>query len=126
MTTEQPEVKQTKIGEFLKDVKTTISVRTDTILDRAKDALVEKELSERKDLFLTGISKLQDLQRDAHKLKPDVDTDKFDAEGKMVGVPSFSKAKLEEIKKHKEQVAKVENAIDKAFGGDFSKLKELK
>jgi hypothetical protein len=116
---------RSSIQDFLSRVKAEVSGGTAEILLRTKMVLVEKDLSERRDQLLVAINKLQELQRDGHRLKPDVGVDQFDADGKAVGQPSYSKAKLEELKKHKEHVAKVEKAIAKAFGGDFSGLKEV-
>lgn len=121
-TTEHPlEQGNKSIGDFLSSVKEKVSASTTDVLDRAKTALVEKELVERKDAFLAALNKLQELQREGKKIKPD--DERFDADGKLVSA-AYSKAKVEELKKHKEQVAKVEKAIAKAFEGDFSKLKE--
>jgi hypothetical protein len=112
------------IGDFLKGIKVEVEHGTERVMDMARDVLVQKELGERRDAFLAAIAKLQDLRRDGHKIKPDVGI-MFDAEGKPAGTPGFSKEKAEELKKNREAIEKVERVIEKAIGGDFSKLKEI-
>jgi hypothetical protein len=119
-----PEPEKPTIGDFLKNIKAEVEHGTERVLEMARETLVNKELHDRRDAFLAANTKLQDLRRDGHKIRPDVGI-MFDAEGKPAGTPGFSKEKAEELKKNREAIEKVERAIEKAITGDFSKLREV-
>ena len=112
----------TTVHEFLESVQASISGGTNTVVDRVRAALVDKELEDRKAAVLTVLSKLQEARKDAKKIKPDQET--YNADGAIV-TSTFSKAKVEELKKSKELQDKLESAIVKALEGDFGKVKEM-
>lgn len=88
------------------------------------DNLVSKEVNERVDLLNKGLTKRIEADREVKKAsKPDVEA--FDASGKSVSC-SFSKQQVEALKKAREQLGKLDNALDKALAdNDFSKLKDM-
>lgn len=110
------------VKELLSEVHAEIAAGADKVIAGVRAALVSKELSEREAAVLSALGKLQEAERDSKKIKPD--NELFDGEGKSIQT-GFSKAKLEELKKNRELVEKLEGAIVKALGGDFSKVKEL-
>lgn len=92
--------------------------------DRVRDYLVEEELKRRADLLLKGLAKKSELERDIRKVKPDQQS--FDATNKLVS-ESYSKGKAEELKRLKEQLAKIEKALEAALNFEkpcFDKLGE--
>jgi len=94
--------------------------------DKVIDALVARELDKRSDAILAGLDKLNSLKNDLKKIKPDVGG-YFDEDGNETKPMQYSKAKFEELKKGKEQIDKVQKALDLAIDkGDMSKLYDLK
>lgn len=88
------------------------------------DLLVEKEVNRRVELITQGLSKLNEMDRETRKLsKPDVETFNADL---TPAAPQFSKARAEEINKHREKVEKLTKALDKAIdNGDIGDLTNL-
>ncbi len=120
----QPEKgKRASVG-LLSEVAEKIGQSTPQVRERVVNALVEREVAARTDTLDKALAKRTELDREAKKLsKPDVE--QFDVEGKVMST-SFSKARVDELKKAREQLEKLETAIDKALAdNDFSKLKEI-
>lgn len=87
------------------------------------DNMVSRELAKRVDTLDKALQKRTELARDLNKVnRPDQET--FNADG-STATQSYTKARLEEIKKAKEALSKLDNAIEKAFTGDFQKLNEV-
>lgn len=120
-TTQDP--KETKAQGLLADVATRIRESGPEVYNRLRDAMVEKEVSSRVDLLDKAFQKRFQLMTDLRKVdKPDHEA--FNADGSLAS-GTYSKARLEEIKKAKEALAKHENALEKALAtNDFGKLKE--
>ncbi len=116
-----------KVTDLLAAVTAGISGSGDVVAERVTAALVEKEVSSRTDAFLAVLAKLNDSRNAAKKIRPDVETWPVGEDGApaAVSLKSFSKAKLDELKKNGEEQKKLEEALDKALGGDFVKVKEL-
>lgn len=88
------------------------------------DQFVADEIKARADLLYRAVKKREEMERDLRKIKPD--NTAYDASGKIVS-ESFTKAKADELKKAKEQLDKLDKAIDMAVQEkpDYSKLKEV-
>ena len=117
------DTKETKAQGLLADVADRIKQSGPEVYNRLRDAMVEKELAERVSLLDKGVQKRFQLMTELRKVdKPDNET--FNADGSLAS-GTYSKPRLEEIKKAKEALAKHENALEKALAhNDFSKLKE--
>lgn len=116
--------KENKAKGLLAQVAERVKGSGDVIQERYIDTLVQKEISERVGLLDKAMQKRFTCLSELNKVnRPDIEA--FDAEGKLV-VGHFSKERIKAIRDAKEQLGKVENAIDKALGGDWSKVKELK
>jgi len=111
-------------GNLLSEVAEKIGQSTSQVRERVISALVEREVVARTDILDKALAKRTELDREIRKLqKPDVE--QFDVDGKVVSA-SFSKARVDELKKAREGLEKLEKAIDKALtDNDFSKLKEI-
>ena len=118
-----PETKENKAQGLLADVADRIRESGPAVYSRLRDAMVEKEIAERVSLLDKGLQKRFQLTTELRKVnKPDQET--FNADGSLAS-GTYTKARLEEIKKAKEALAKHESALEKALASnDFSKLKE--
>ena len=75
--------------------------------------LVDAEILVRKELIITkGLNKLDELNKELKKLKPD--NISYDSEGKVLS-ETWTKAAVDNAKKIKDTITKVENAIEKAL-----------
>lgn len=115
--------RDSKAQGLLADVADRIKQSGPEVYNRLRDSMVEKELSERVALLDKGVQKRFQLMTELRKVdKPDHEA--FNADGSLAH-GTYSKPRLEEIKKAKEALAKHENALEKALAhNDFSKLKE--
>lgn len=115
--------KETKAQGLLADVASRIKESGPQVYARLRDAMVEKEIASRVDLLDKAFQKRFQLLTDLRKVdRPDQET--YNADG-SVATASYTKPRLEEIRKAKEALAKHENALEKALASnDFSKLKE--
>lgn len=87
------------------------------------DSLADTEVKRREKLIIDGIAQLDRLEKDSRKIRPDQKA--LDGDGKVVA-EHFSQAKYEELKKAKEGIERLTNAINKALNDrDFSKLAEM-
>lgn len=109
-----------------------------TVADQIKDSgpqveaiivskLVGLEIEKRSGLVISGLSKLNDLQREFNKFnKPDVEV--FTSPG-VKGEGTYSKARSEEIINGQAKVKKLSDAIDLALekndGDSYGKLSEI-
>lgn len=90
---------------------------------RLVDMLVEKEVSRRVEVVGQGVGKANDLEKELRKIdKPDSET--FNADG-STATATYTKARLEELKKTREKLDKLNKAIDKALAGDLGDLTNL-
>jgi hypothetical protein len=115
--TKSPSVKETVVNRL---ARTGLAVR-----DAVIDILVKEETEKRVVAATKAVNKLSELEKELKKLsKPDVETFNVDM---SPATSSFSKSRVEEIKKVREQIAKVEKALTEAFeNNDFQKLLDLK
>lgn len=85
--------------------------------------LADVELGRREKLILSALTKLDALDKDAKKIRPDQKS--LDVDGKVI-TETYSSAKFEELKKSRETLERWNAAIDKALNlCDYTKLTEL-
>lgn len=110
--------------QILSAVSTAIESSTPKVVDRVVECLVEKELSKRVGTLDKTLQMRADLVIYLRKAsKPDIE--QYDVSGNVVN-STFSKAKLDELRKAKEQLERVESAINKAVNSnDWSKITEV-
>lgn len=96
------------------------------VVERVVNRLTEVELGRRADALLKAVELSGKLAKDLAKIdRPDVQT--FDGDGKVV-TETYTKARLEERKKLRDRIAKVEKAFEKATNvpPDYADLFNLK
>ena len=88
------------------------------------DMMVDKELERRTPPIVQGLDRLSEFDVELKKTdKPDVKT--LNADGSLKD-ESYSPKKFEEVKKIKERIQKLTNAINKALdNGDLKELNQL-
>lgn len=92
---------------------------TVSAVDRLKGVLIEREISRRADALVEGFDKLTQLKSNLNKIKPD--NVLFDGEGKKAQ-EFYTQEKSNELKKAREAVKNMEDALNSAISGDFQKL----
>lgn len=118
------DTKENKAKSLLAEVAERVKGSNDLVQEAYISKLVTKEVEQRVDLLDKAMQKRFTCLSELNKVnRPDVET--FDADGKLAS-GTYTKDRLKMIKEAKEALAKVENAIDKALAGDWSKVKELK
>lgn len=96
------------------------------VLEAIANDRAEKEFERRKLAAVKVVENLLTLEGNLKKLRPDNVSYTIDGDGKRVPQESWSKAKLDERDKTKEQIAKHEDALSKAIeGDDWEKLFNL-
>jgi hypothetical protein len=94
------------------------------VREKVVTLLVDAEVEKRTNAVVSVVKKLDDAVLALRKVsKPDVET--FNADG-TVASATFSKPRLDEMKKTQETIAKLEKALDEAFDkSDFQKVFDL-
>ena len=94
------------------------------VRDKVINILVETEVEKRTTAVVNVVRKLDEAVVALRKVnKPDIET--FNADGSVASA-QFSKTRLDDIKKAKEVVEKLEAALENAFEkSDFTKVFEL-
>lgn len=123
-TPAEPTDKATAASGLLAQIAAKVKESAPQVTARYIESQVEQEISSRVGLLDKAMQQRFKLQSDLRKVdRPD--EEKFDAAGKVVQA-FYTKARLEEIKKGKEALAKVEKAIELAVTtNDWSKVKEI-
>lgn len=116
-----PKVNQSEV--IRSAVKDALSNSGETVVERVVEALVEKELLERKTKVEKALQSLESMSAELKKVKPDSVT--YDADGKVKD-ESYSKGTIENKKKLVEKIGKLESALDKALTeNDYQGLDKL-
>lgn len=85
-----------------------------SILPNVISTLISQETDRRAKALLSGIELALSIKKDLAKIeRPDV-APNYGADGKPLGEGAYTKARVGEIKKLRERLAKVEKAIEKA------------
>lgn len=83
------------------------------VVDRVVETMVERETNKRSTALVTVLDLLAREELDLKKIdRPD--TEAYDGEGKVVS-STYTKGRIEEIKKAKESIAKKQKAISDAL-----------
>lgn len=110
----------TKIAE-------TIAGSSEVVLNKVIKTLADKEIDKRATSLLAGLEAANAARSELRKLdRPDVKPN-LGRDGKPVGEGTYTEARIKEIKKVTEKLAKIERAIDKATDkSDYADLFNLK
>lgn len=123
MSDQGSDTKESKAQGLLAEVAAGIKASGPEVYNRLRDAMVEKEIGERVTLLDKAFQKRFQLMTELRKVDR-ADNETFNADGSLAS-GTYSKARLEEIKKAKEALAKHDGAMEKALAdNDFGKLKE--
>ena len=94
-----------------------------TVVDAVVEHLAKKEIDRRTKAVLDGLDKLQKLEKDIKKMKPDMVG--LDEKGVQVSA-NWSKAKFDEKAKLEKSAGKLREALDAALDkADYGKLFNL-
>lgn len=93
---------------------------------RVTDMLVEREVARRAEMITSALNKLESAQKDHQAIKPDIESFDIDDSGQETRTTQWSKAQLKKFKDSQARIAKIQEAIEKALDGDFSKIGNLK
>jgi hypothetical protein len=119
---ENTATKESVTTGLLSTIAERVKASNPAVTERWVDSQVEKEVSDRVGLLDKAMQKRFQCMTELNKVnRPDVVT--YDADEKPVS-GTYTKERLKAIKDAKEQLAKVENALEKALAGDWSKVKE--
>ena len=124
MSTDKQDKKTDQAKELLADVAERVKNTGTRVYEKLRDSMVECEVVNRVGLLEKALGQRTAMLAELRKLeKPDVET--FDMDGKVTS-SSWSKQRTEELKKKREQLQRLESAIDAALGeNDFQKLKDV-
>lgn len=124
---ENSEEKTSAVTDLLTEVATKIGESTPAVKDRVRDMLVEREVAKRVETLEKAVAKRRDLTKAFNKVNR-ADNVVEDAEGKVL-MAGYTDARRKEIKKAREQLEKLEKAIEAAMtsadGGAWGKLRDL-
>lgn len=117
-------VKKTAAQTMLDGVAEALRNAGPDIVEKLKQAMIDREVNERVVLLDKGFAKRFTLQSELQKVNRPDSLEQFDADGtRLPG--TFSKARVKEIKDAKEALQRFDSGLEKALNNDFSKLKEL-
>jgi len=120
--TTTPATKESVTTSLLQSIAERVKASNPTVTERWIDTEVEKEVTNRVGLLDKAMQKRFQCMTELNKInRPDVVT--YDADEKPVS-GTYTKDRLKAIKDAKEALAKVENALEKALAGDWTKVKE--
>ncbi len=118
----QPATKESVAKGLLATIAERVATSNPVVTQRYIDTQVEKEITDRVALLDKGMQKRFQCLTELNKVnRPDQET--FNADGSLAS-GTYSKDRLKAIKDAREALAKIEGALEKALGGDWSKLKE--
>jgi hypothetical protein len=109
--------------EKIKDlISVNINNTTDIVTNNIVDKFVNAEIEKRTSLAITAYEKLEKLQTEFKKLKPDIVNVSEDG----VETVSYSKNKWDEKKKTEQQISNLKVAINNALNkNEYEKLSKL-
>lgn len=110
--------------QLRKDVAAQLSEVGGKVRTLVIEQLVTEEITLRKTNVLKVLTKIEEKTRELKKSQNQGEI-KFALTGEAVGAPSFTKAQLEDFKKQRETIERLQTALHKALNeNDFSKLNE--
>lgn len=110
--------------DIKKEVAEKLVGTSEKVKDRVLDFLIERELEKRTSACLKVIEKITELEKSlAKESKPDMES--YDLEGNVTST-SFSKERVQSLRKLREEREKLDGALKKALeNNDFSRVLEL-
>jgi hypothetical protein len=94
------------------------------VLDASIEVLIEKELDKRKTQVVSAFTEYDELQKRLRRLEKG-DLIAYNGDG-SIKEASFSKGRLDELKKVRDRMAKIEAALEQGISAsDFKKLNDL-
>ncbi len=88
------------------------------------EELVQAEITKRKEAVLKVLARIDEKHKEQKKLE-NQGTLFFDAKGEQAGLPTFTKQQADEMKKLREEINRMQVALENAFtNSDFKKLFE--
>ncbi len=123
---ENPE--QEKVKSLSQDIRGAVKdglIDSSTVVRQAiVSNLVKAEMDKREKAAISVFEKLEAAELDRRKVRPQFAG--YNADGKPIGEPVFTKDQADQIKKTDELIAKLNGALEKALtSNDFSKVFEL-
>ena len=107
--------------EILESIKEGLTTSAPDLRKKLIDLMLADLNAERLAHLKKAIDKAGDLKRDLQKARPDLIT--YGADGNKL--ENWSKEKFDAKNALEQQINKLDDALGKAFGGDFQKLKEI-
>ena len=118
------DTKTDKVNSLLAEVADGIRHSGTVINNRLRDEMVEREVASRVATLDKAFARRRELSNEFNKMNR-ADNETFNADG-TPAVATYTKARLADIKKAREVLAKLENAMEAALTeNNFQKLKEL-
>lgn len=117
------EENKTKAQELVTDVASRIANGAANVRERLVECMFDREQEKRVQDLDKGFQRRTELSRALNKVNR-ADNVLKNADG-SVAQELYTDARIKEINKAKENLQKHENAMEKALGGDFQKLREL-
>lgn len=115
---------QPKAVELRIAVAAKVVEKSPTIMGKVIDSLSDIEIQKREDMLVKALTARDEAEKKIRKIKPDVET--FGSDGAPIS-QGYSKAKKEELFKAKQELEKLDKAIDLACADkpDYSKINEM-
>lgn len=108
------------------EVKSLLEASVGKVKQRVLEAKVEEEINSRVELVTKALSELKTKNQELNKLVNKPDREEFDPSGTSL-FKTWTKESVENMKKLRERIDKVENALDKALNSNkYDDLKNLK
>ena len=112
-----------KVNDILSAVSGIIAESVDDdVYDNVVNAFVKREVEKRTSALIKAFDALTQTKAEQSKIKPDIIA--YDSQG-QVQASHYSKTRLEELKRLNKRIEKIEEAINNALAGDYSKVYNL-
>ncbi len=117
------ETKIKKSGSIKEAIVLAIKGSSEQIVKSVIEELADVEIQVRKNLVIKAMNKLDELEKEGKKLKPD--NISYNEDG-TIATSTWTKGALDAVKKNRESIAKIENSIEKALSqNDYEGLKSI-
>lgn len=108
------------------EFKSLLDASSGKVKERVLEAKVEQEIASRVELITKALAELKTKNQELSKLSNKPDREEFNASGESI-LKSWSKESLENMKKLRERIEKLETALEKAMNENkYEDLKNLK
>jgi ribosome recycling factor len=111
------------VGTIHEEIQKAIAERNPEVRAAIVKEGADEKLEERKKMVRTALGKAKEARSALQKIKPKPIA--YDENDKVIS-EGFDKAQVDERKKHKETIAKIEAALEDALTkGDYTKLQKV-